>query len=175
MKRLDNIFLIGPSGAGKSTIGRALAARLEQDFFDSDAEIEKRAGTSISWIFDVEGEPGMRAREVKAIEDLTKRNHIVLATGGGSVLMPENREVLASRGVVFYISVSLDQQQKRTERNLGHRPLLRVADPRAKLIEMQQEREPLYQSIADFTIHTEDYSIAGVVQKIVELIESCKH
>ena len=90
----SNIFLVGPMGAGKSTVGKQLAKSLGRDFFDSDKEIERRTGVSISWIFEMEGEAGFRAREQKVIEELTDMKNIVLATGGGAILSADNRRAL---------------------------------------------------------------------------------
>ena len=89
--KFRNIFLIGPMGAGKSTIGRALAKELKLEFFDSDEEIQVRAGADIAWIYDVEGEEGYRRREQKVIDELTQKSNIVLATGGGAIMTPQNR------------------------------------------------------------------------------------
>ena len=108
--KVRNIFLIGPMGAGKSTIGRALAKEVKLEFFDSDEVIEERAGADIAWIFDVEGEEGFRRREQKVIDELTQRTNIVLATGGGVVMTPENRNALAGSGTVIYLKTSLQHQ-----------------------------------------------------------------
>lgn len=169
MKKTTNIFLIGPMGAGKSSIGRALAERLQRTFYDSDDEIVLRSGTNISWIFDVEGEAGMRAREAKVIDDLTQHKNIVLATGGGSIITPENRQALAARGTVFYLKASIEQQVSRTERQRDHRPLLRVDDPRAKITELMQIRGPLYEEIADYTLLTDNHSVSAIVDDILQL------
>ena len=103
MKRLNNIFLIGPMGAGKSTIGRQLAEALSFRFEDSDHEIQRRTGVDISTIFEYEGEEGFRNREQQAIADLTNQEGIVLATGGGAILLEENRVRLKARGTVVYL------------------------------------------------------------------------
>src|SRR3990167_2363771 len=102
-----NLFLIGPMGAGKSTIGKQLSRELKLDFYDSDQEIERRAGADIPWIFDVEGPEGFRLREEKIIEELTALPNIVLATGGGAVESSKIRSLLAARGTVIYLRASL--------------------------------------------------------------------
>ncbi|MDB9943087.1 AAA family ATPase, partial [Pseudomonadales bacterium] len=109
-----NIFLVGPMGVGKTTVGRALAQQLHLEFIDSDQEIERRAGANIAWIFDVEGEPGFRERETAVLDDLTQLEDVLIATGGGSVLKPENREFLRTRGLIIFLDTSLDMQIKRT-------------------------------------------------------------
>ena len=103
MVHAANLFLVGMMGAGKSTIGRLLARRMKRPFFDSDHEIERRCGVSVPVIFDIEGEPGFRAREAQVIAELTEREGIVLATGGGAVLDAESRRRLATRGTVVYL------------------------------------------------------------------------
>lgn len=157
-------------GAGKSSIGKMLANKLNIEFFDSDIELEQRAGASISWIFDVEGEKGMRERESKVIQDLTLLKNIVLATGGGSILSPETRSALSTRGTVIYLKATIDQQVQRTTHNRDHRPLLQVPDLRSKIEELAKIRNPLYEEIADYTISTESDSANDVINKILEKI-----
>ena len=132
MAEKRNIFLIGPMGAGKSTIGRHLADELHLEFFDSDQEIEKRTGADISWVFDIEGEEGFRDREESVIHDLTEKQGIVLATGGGSVVRNGVRNRLSARGIVVYLETTIDKQVARTQRD-KRRPLLRNDDPESVL------------------------------------------
>ncbi len=167
MSRADrNIFLIGPMGAGKSTIGRLLAERLVLPFKDSDHEIEARSGADIPWIFDVEGEAGFRRRETAVLADLTCEQGIVLATGGGAILKEENRTLLKQGGTVVYLAASVEQQYARTRRD-RQRPLLREADPHARLAQLFAEREPLYLSIADCVVTTDRRTPRLVVQEIL--------
>lgn len=166
VRQTRNIFLIGPMGAGKSTIGRLLADRLGLAFKDSDQEIEARAGADIPWIFDVEGEEGFRRRETAVLADLTLEQGIVLATGGGAIIKPENRKLLAEGGVVVYLAVSIEQQYARTRRD-RQRPLLHEDDPYNKLSQLFAEREPLYLAIADFVIATDRRTPRLVVQEIL--------
>jgi shikimate kinase len=147
------IFLVGLMGSGKSTIGRALSQRLSLDFLDSDREIEEHTGVSISLIFDIEGESGFRQRELNIIDKLTNKNQLVLATGGGAVLDPLNRQRLQQRGVVIYLSASIERILERT-RNDQSRPLLQTDDPYQTLTDMHTLRDPLYRDIADLIIDT---------------------
>jgi shikimate kinase len=160
-----NIFLVGPMGAGKSAVGRQLARMLRRDFHDSDAEIEARTGVDIPFIFEKEGEAGFRRREREVIDALTALEGIVLATGGGAVLSPENREVLASRGLVVYLDASVEQQLERT-RLSNHRPLLDTPDPAERLAKLMQERAPLYREIATLMVSTDGRMVREVAQEI---------
>lgn len=162
-----NIFLIGPMGVGKSTIGRQLARLLRMEFQDTDYEIQRRTGVDIPTIFDFEGEEGFRRREKAVVEELTGNIGLVLATGGGAVLDPENRRYLSGRGVVVYLSCSPEQQYSRTKQN-RNRPLLQTADPMGRLQELMKEREPLYLEVADLVISTEKRSAGVVAKEIVK-------
>ena len=145
------LFLIGPMGSGKSTVGRHLADLLACSFIDSDAEIESRAGADIPWIFDVEGEAGFRRRETTVLKDLVEHPAAVIATGGGTVLAAENREMMARAGVVVFLNVSVAQQLKRTGSGEG-RPLLQRGGREETLKQLMAEREPLYRALADVII-----------------------
>jgi shikimate kinase len=162
-----NIFLIGPMGSGKTAVGKHLARALSAPFDDSDAEIERRTGVDIAYIFEKEGEAGFRQREREAIDALTRREPIVLATGGGAVLLPENRRCLASRGCVVYLETSVGQQATRV-RHGTRRPLLTGSDPREKLAEIMAHRAPLYAEIADLTVATDGRRVRIVAEEILE-------
>jgi shikimate kinase len=164
-----SLFLTGPMGAGKSTIGRQLSKRLDKEFHDSDHEIEARTGVDIPLIFELEGEAGFRKREQAIIEDLTRIPDIILATGGGAILDPENRRNLSTRGRVIYLHASVNQQMKRTRRD-RNRPLLQTADPRAKLEELMAIRDPLYREIADVIIETDGKRVRDVVRQIIQQV-----
>ncbi len=170
MSRVNRVFLVGPMGAGKTTIGRALARQLKLEFIDSDTEIEERTGADIPWIFDVEGEEGFREREQQVIEELTRRDGIVLATGGGAILRPANRNVLGARGFVVYLHTSVDQQVERTSRD-RRRPLLQTEDPRAVLEKLMAIRDPLYREIADYIIDTDGRSPRAMARLLSQEIE----
>lgn len=161
-----SIFLVGPMGAGKSTSGRLLARTLGLTFIDSDKVIEERTGASIPLIFELEGEAGFRARERAVIDDLTREAGIVLATGGGAILAPENREALRSRGKVVYLHASVDHQMERTAHD-RNRPLLQTPDRRGKLEELMKVREPLYRETAHLVVETDGLAPKTVVQRII--------
>ncbi|KXX65716.1 shikimate kinase AroK [Marichromatium gracile] len=170
MIRAQNIFIVGPMGAGKSTVGRQLAEALSYTFKDSDQEIQRRTGVDIPTIFEFEGEAGFRARERQVIVDLVAGERIVLATGGGVILDPENRQDLAARGVVIYLHCSAEQQHARTARD-RNRPLLDTEEPLQRLRELMEEREPLYRQVADMVVTTEKRGTGSVVKEIVRRLE----
>lgn len=167
---MASIFLIGPMGAGKTTVGRHLARRLGQSFFDSDREIESTCGVDIPTIFDFEGEYGFRCREERMIDFLTRKENIVLGTGGGAVLREINRERLRSRGVVVFLDVDIDVQVERTSRNTS-RPLLQQGDPRATLLEISKQRGPIYRELAHVHICTSSQRHQKVVDKICRQLD----
>jgi shikimate kinase len=157
-------------GAGKSTIGRHLAQQLHMEFYDSDSVIEDRTGADIAWVFDVEGEEGFRKREENVINDLTEEQGIVLATGGGSIMSKESRNRLSARGVVVYLETTIEKQLARTQRD-KKRPLLQTDQPREVLESLAEERNPLYQEIADYVVRTDDQSAKVVANQIMALLE----
>jgi len=152
-------------GAGKSTIGRLLSQELRFEFHDSDKVIEQRCGADIPWIFEKEGEQGFREREEQVIDELTQLSGIVLATGGGAVMREQNRMHLGSRGTVVYLCTSVDQQLARTARD-RNRPLLQTEDPEAVLRNLFATRDPLYRSVADIIIETDQRNPRWVVQEL---------
>lgn len=166
MDRPRNIFLVGPMGTGKTTIGKQLAKSLQMEFIDSDQVIEQRTGADITWIFDIEGEEGFRRRETEVLDELTQRSDIVLATGGGAVLAPQNRDYLKRRGQVVYLHTDLDLLVERTAKD-RKRPLLQTPDPKARLRQLLEEREPLYRDLADVVLVTSDYTVRGAVKALV--------
>ncbi|MBO9491551.1 shikimate kinase AroK [Endozoicomonas sp. G2_1] len=171
MAEKRNIFLVGPMGAGKSTIGRELADKLHLEFFDSDQEIERRTGADIAWVFDLEGEEGFRKREEAVIEDLSEKQGIVLATGGGSVISSHVRNRLSARGIVVYLETTIDKQVARTQRD-RRRPLLQTSEePRSVLEKLAVERNPLYEDVADVIVQTDDQSAKVVANKIIERLD----
>ncbi len=149
-----NIILIGPMGSGKSTIGNIIAKRLNREFCDSDHYIEDRTGVDIARIFDIEGEAGFRDRESKALVDLLSSNNRVVATGGGSVLRPENQKLLRETGYIVFLDTSVKEQLQRLRRD-KKRPLLQTANPRERLESLFAERRPIYLELADLAVKTD--------------------
>mgnify|MGYP001316455068 CR=1 FL=1 len=163
----ENIYLIGLMGAGKTTIGRQLAKALAVPFYDSDKAIEESTGVDIPTIFEFEGEEGFRDREQKMIQKLTQLQGIVLATGGSAILREENRKSLKDKGYVVYLQCSVDRILERTRRDT-QRPLLKTDNPKERLRQLFEQREPLYLSCADFKIDTGIHKSKTVVSRILE-------
>ncbi|MGI6407636.1 MAG: shikimate kinase AroK [Gammaproteobacteria bacterium] len=168
--RKRNLTLVGPMGAGKSTIGRLLARELGLAFKDSDRVIEERTGASIPLIFELEGERGFRDREQQVIAELMQCRGLVLATGGGAILRPENRSTLVSGSLVVYLHTSVEHQLERTARD-RNRPLLQTDNPRQVLEDLLKVREPLYREVADIIIETDTRPPRLVVQEILEQLD----
>jgi shikimate kinase len=174
VKNTSNIFLVGLMGAGKTTVGRMLARRLDRSFYDSDQEIERRTGVKIPVIFEIEGEPGFRVRETQALSELAARDNIVLATGGGAVLAPENRVLLKERGLVVYLHAQPHDVWQRT-RHDKNRPLLQDVDPLIRLQELYGQRDSLYREVADVVIDTGRPSVGALVGQLLTKLEPlCK-
>lgn len=166
MSAQTNIFLVGMPGAGKTTVGRHLARRLQRVFVDADHEIEARTGVRIPLIFDIEGEQGFRDRESKVIAELARQSNLIVATGGGAVLRPENRAALKQGGTVIYLHAAPRLLFERTRLD-PNRPLLQVADPLQKLEELFAQRDPLYREVADLVIN----SLGGSINHLVRQVE----
>ena len=165
-----NIFIVGPMGSGKSTVGKIISDELFLNFFDTDDEIEAKTGASIDWIFDLEGENGFRKRESEMLDELVKKNSIVLSTGGGIILSKSNRELLSSRGTVFYLSTPISVQSDRTSKDKD-RPLLKNGDPEKILTKLHEERKDLYETVSDHIIETENKTSQEVASEIIKIVK----
>ena len=161
-----NIVLVGPMGSGKTTVGRRLAHELNQDFFDTDHEIINKTGVTIDHIFDIEGEEGFRERESKILENLCQMSNIILATGGGIVLLPKNRKILINAGLVVYLKSSVDQLFRRTAKSKT-RPLLENSTDRRKTItELLEYRDVYYREVASIVVDTTGKKLHEVINTI---------
>lgn len=169
--RSRRIILVGPMGAGKTTLGRTLAKLRKLRFVDADAEIERRCGVDIAYIFEREGEEGFRRREQEIIADILSQTDIVLATGGGAILSADTRRRLHDSGLVVYLHASVDQQLART-RGTHHRPLLNTPDPRARLESLLAIRDPLYRETAHLVCETQGRFVRRLAGRINDQIEA---
>ncbi|MDO5666690.1 MAG: shikimate kinase [Alcaligenaceae bacterium] len=163
------IILIGMMGAGKTTVGRALAKKIGRKFVDLDHAIVERCGVDIPTIFDIEGEKGFRRRETEVLQDVILDQNIVLATGGGAVLSPENRQLMQQYGQVFYLRVEVDELFRRVAKD-KNRPLLATADPKARLSELLAERAEIYEAAADHILDSAEDSLNVIVDQIINLL-----
>ena len=162
-----HIFIVGPMASGKSTIGKILAKILRIDFIDTDKEIERKAGVDISWIFEIEGEKGFRERERNILKEITKKKDLVISTGGGIVLLEENRKLMSTKGKVIYLKTPLQIQLNRTI-NDKIRPLLGKGNKREILKALKKERDPLYHEIADVTINQKEKKSSQILSEIID-------
>ena len=171
MKNLsNNIFLIGPMATGKTTIGRKLATKTSKKFYDTDIEIKRSTGAEIPLIFEIEGDAGFRERETKIISKLVLLQNIVLSTGGGAILAEENRKILTENGIVIYLKSSAKKIYDRTC-NDKSRPLLQGNDRLGKIKKILNEREPMYKSIANEIINTDNFITEEITREILKRIK----
>ncbi len=169
---LKNIVLVGPMGSGKTTVGRRLARKLNQDFFDTDNEIIDKTGVTIDHIFDIEGEEGFRKRESKILANLCQMSNIILATGGGIVIQPKNRKILKNAGIVVYLFSSVDQLLRRTAKSKT-RPLLENSTNRKKTItELLEDRDVYYREVASIVVDTTGKKLHEIINVIIREIEN---
>jgi len=161
-----NIFLVGMMGAGKTTLGRALAQRLRMEFVDTDRVMVERTGVPVTTIFEIEGEDGFRRREAGVLAEVAAGESRVIATGGGSILAPENRDVMRRRGTVIYLRARVDSLWERVRHDTT-RPLLATPDPRATLAELLAKRDPLYRDAAHIIVDTGSQSAATLLNRVV--------
>lgn len=168
MAQVNRVFLVGPMGAGKTSIGSRLAQSLGYSFVDTDVEIENRTGVKVDVIFEIEGEKGFRNREKSVINEVTTRTDVVVATGGGSILMSENRDAL-SRGYVVYLCSSIETLMSRIRSDTS-RPLLNVSDREKRLRNIVEKRTHLYSKVANLTVKTDKLSIKRIIKKISDEI-----
>lgn len=158
-------------GSGKTTVGKRLSEKLDIDFYDADHEIIDKTGVSIDHIFDVEGEKGFRKRESNVLKDLCSKPNIVIATGGGAVMLEENRLEISKAGSVIYLSSSVDQILRRTAKSKT-RPLLENSTNKRKTIsDIIEARDPLYREIATIIINTNGKKLNEVIHEILKQLK----
>jgi shikimate kinase len=166
------LIIIGPMASGKSVVGKKLSKRMGLNFFDTDEQIEQKAGVTISWIFDVEGEEKFRDRESEILSTIIKEDNCIISTGGGIVLREENRALL-KKGTGIYLKTSIQSQLERTM-NDKERPLLQNIDNKEEALrEIAKLRNPIYESCSEITIE-ETNSPNDAVDKIVEKLKNMK-
>ncbi len=169
MNPAPNLILVGPMGAGKTSIGRRLAERFGLAFVDADQVIVQHAGATINAIFEHVGEPGFRSREQAALAAVLEGEGQLVSTGGGAILGPDNRQLMAARGYVVYLQVSVAAQLKRLSRDRT-RPLLQRGDREQVLHELAQAREPLYREVADLVFDTDGLSSGQATANLAQLL-----
>lgn len=170
MNPSHNLFLIGPTGAGKTSIGRRLADHYGLSFIDLDQEIERLCGVDVNTVFEIEGESGFREREGAVLEQLSRSQGVVLATGAGAVLAAANRRHLREHGFVVWLQATVAQQMERLERD-HRRPLLAVPDRHERLQAMARVREPWYRELADLAVPGGEGSVASAAERCIALID----
>lgn len=166
---VDNIFLIGPMGSGKTTLGRRVAAALDAKFVDLDEELEKRCGVEVALIFEIEGEAGFRERERALLEEIAAGSGQLIATGGGSVLDPDNRATIRERGIAIWLKTSVAQQLRRLERD-RKRPLLAAPDREQRLARMAEQRNPIYRELADVIFESKNRPLPQMARELESVI-----
>ncbi len=167
----NSLYLVGLMGSGKTTVGRKLSAMLRLQFLDTDQELERRTGVSISQIFDVEGEKGFRKRETQLFEEVCPQSGHVFSTGGGLILDPENCARMHRYGQVIYLKVPLEVIWERLQ-FCKNRPLLHADNPREVLEQLYRERDPIYSRAADFVVRAGQEQAIQTAQNIVRMLDS---
>ena len=171
-----NIVLVGPMGAGKTSIGRALAQTMGWEFFDSDQIIEQRAGADVLWVYDVEGADGFHEREHKIMAELLQKKHIVLATGGNTVAINQNRQLISSNNIVIYLRTSLQDQLIRTNYSKKRPIATEITQRTLELQKLRQQYEPLYEKLADIVCDTNNKTTKSIITELMALIQQkCDH
>jgi len=173
------IYLVGFSGSGKSTIARVLARQLQWPACDLDEWIVEQTGMTVPAIFEQEGESGFRAREAEALRTVSAGERFIVATGGGTIVRPENRSFMASKGWVICLEARPETILTRIQNHLKEsgihavRPMLESPDPLEAIRALKQTRQAVYK-LADWTVHTDDLTqeqVAAAVMRAAESLE----
>ena len=168
---LKTVAMVGMMGAGKTAVGRALAARLQVPFLDSDTEIQAAANMTVAEIFSRDGEPFFRQKEAQVIERLLEEERGILSTGGGAFMTPANRQMISQKGVSVWLKADLEVLWNRVKHK-DTRPLLRAPDPRARLGEIYADRVPIY-ALADIAVTSDGQaSIEQMVDRVIEALSA---
>ncbi len=164
------LWLIGMMGSGKTSAGRLAALRLDVLFVDTDEEIEKFSGVSLAALWRDAGEEEFRALESAAVSDATSHDEAIVATGGGAILRPENREVIKGSGEIVWLNAGLEAILNRLGDNTTDRPLLSGALPRSQILQaLLSEREDLYRALADHVIDSDRLTVDEAADEIVAI------
>ena len=167
----SNIFLVGMMGAGKTTVGRALAHRMKREFVDTDRLLVERTGVPVATVFEIEGEEGFRRRESTVLHEVCEQDGRVVATGGGIILSEENRAVMREAGTVIYLRARIESLWERV-RHDSSRPLLATAEPRARLAQLLEEREPMYRDAAHIVVDSGPQSASTLVGRVLSALRA---
>jgi len=165
------IALVGLMGVGKTTVGRRLAKKLGRNFYDSDDEIETASGRTVAGYFRDHGEAEFRNGERRVIERLLNGKPIILATGGGAFIPEATRDILNEKALTIWLKGDFNTIMERVSRNREKRPLLRVADPRAKMRELMEIRHPIYAK-AHITVPIARGPHIRTVHKVIRAIKA---
>lgn len=164
----DNIYLVGFMGTGKSSVGEALAKRQNKEFIDLDLLIELKEGRKIFDVFAQEGEAYFRGIETKILRRVSLKSGVVVACGGGIVIIEDNIRIMKESGRIFCLTAEPKVILKRTKDSC-RRPLLNVSDPKRQIELLLEKRAPYYK-LADEIIDTSNNSISEIVEKIIKII-----
>ena len=170
-KLRNNIILIGPMGAGKTSIGKKLSSLIKFTFFDTDNLIEEKTGVNIPTIFEHEGEEGFRTRETKILKEISNNTNTVIGTGGGIILLPENRQIIKKMGFVVYLTASIKELVYRTEYD-KNRPLITNENAENQIKNILNERTEYYENTSNITINTDNYDTVKLSKIIIKSYET---
>ncbi len=164
-----NIILTGFMGTGKTTLGRLLAEKIGYEFIDTDTQIERETRKTITELFKTQGEAAFRKLESELVEGLAQKEGLVIATGGGLVLDPSNVAVLSKTGKIICLTASPEEILARVAKQQDVRPLLQEKDPKAKIIDLLQQRDSVYRQFPQLS--TSDSSPDKLIGELLKLIQ----
>ncbi|MFK5926253.1 MAG: shikimate kinase [Desulfuromusa sp.] len=162
-----NIILTGFMGTGKSTLGRLFAQRIGYNFIDTDALLETQSGQTIAELFQTQGEAAFRKLESELVKDLAQKEGLVIATGGGLVINPKNIALLNKTGHIICLTASPEEILARVSKQQDVRPLLQEKHPQARIIDLLQQRDAVYQQFPQLS--TSKQTPEQLVDKLLDL------